>query len=74
MTVRKWYTDRALDSYASLGQVVNELTEEEVLACLRLEAGTRRRSSIINRLIQRAVRLRSIETTRQLKEQFHATP
>lgn len=73
MTIRKWYTDRALDSYAELNEVVGELTEEEVLACLTLEASTRRRRSILNRLIQRAVRLRSVELTRQLKEQFHAT-
>lgn len=73
MKLRKWYMNQALASYASLNQVVNELTEEEVLACLNLEAASRRRRSIINRLIQRAVRLRAIETTRQLKEQFHAT-
>jgi hypothetical protein len=73
MTVRKWHISRALESYSSLNRIVNELTENEVITCLHLEAGSRRRRSIINRLIQRAVRLRTIETTRQLKEQFHAT-
>lgn len=71
MTVRKWHMNQALDSYQGLNSVVNELTEEEVLACLTLEAGSRRRRSLINRLIARASRLRAIETTRQLKEQFH---
>lgn len=69
---RSWYMNVALASYQSLNTVVNELTESEVLACLTLEAGTRRRRSLINRLIARASRLRAIETTRQLKEQFHA--
>jgi hypothetical protein len=72
MTVRKWYIDQALESYQSLNRVVNELTETEVIACLEIEAGSRRRQSILTRLIQRAVRLRSQETARQLKEQFHA--
>lgn len=73
MKLRKWHTTQALASYQSLNGVVNELTEEEVLACLKLEAASRRRRSIINRLIQRAVRLRTTAITRQLKEQFHAT-
>ena len=72
MTVRKWYVNRALESYSSLNKIVNELTESEVMAALELEAASRRRHSIVTRLIQRAVRLQSIELTRQLKEKFHA--
>lgn len=72
MIVRKWHIDQALESYASLNRIVNELTESEVMTCLKIEAGSRRRQSILTRLIQRAVRLRSIEITRQLKEKFHA--
>lgn len=72
-SVRKWQTQQALESFSSLNKIVNELTEEEVLACLHLEVASRRRRSIINRLIQRAVRLRTIVISRQLKETFHAT-
>ena len=72
MSVRKWYIDQALSSYVALGRVINDLTEEEVLACLALEAGTQRRRSFVNRLIARAVKLRSIDLTRQLKGKFHA--
>lgn len=73
MSVRKWYIDQALSSYVALGRVINDLTEEEVLACLALEAGTQRRRSFVNRLIARAVKLRTIDLTRQMKEKFHAT-
>lgn len=74
MSVRKWYVARALESFTGLCGVLNELTEDEVLACLELEAGSRRRSSVIDRLISRAVRLRELSYSSQLKEQFHGTP
>ena len=73
MTIRTWYVTSALASYASLNAVVNELTHEEVLHCLHLEAGTLRRRSVTNRLIQRAVRLHSDDYNQQLKKAFHAT-
>ena len=73
MSVRKWQTSRALESYPALAEVINELTEEEVLHCLQLEAGTRRRRSLIDRLISRAVRIKEAEYSRQLKEKFHGT-
>jgi hypothetical protein len=73
MSVRKFNVARALESFPSLGRVINELTEEEVLVCLELEAATRRRRSIVDRLIARAVRLREISYGRQLKEKFRGT-
>lgn len=73
MSVRSWHVDQALASFTSLARVVNELTEEEVLHCLKLEAGTLRRRSILERLISRAGRLHEIRYTRQLKEKFHGT-
>lgn len=36
-----------------------ELTEEEVLACLELEAGSQRRQSVTDTLVKQAVRLYS---------------
>ena len=74
MSVRRWYIDQALASFPSLIRVLPDLTEDEVLACLKLEAGTRRRTSVIDRLISRAVRIRELLYSRQLKEQFHGTP
>lgn len=71
MAVRKWHMHQALDSYTSLKSVINELTEEEVLAALDLESRASRRRSLIDRLISRAVRLNEVNYANQLKEKFH---
>jgi|GEM_PF-1851787 len=73
MSVRIWYVARALESFTGLTEHLNDLTEDEVLACLELEAGTQRRSSVIDRLISRAVRLRELSYSAYLKEKFHGT-
>jgi len=70
MSVRRFYIDQALTTFKSLCRVLNELTEEEVLACLKLEAGTLRRRSMLDRLISRAGRLHELRYTSQLKEKF----
>jgi hypothetical protein len=62
---------QALHSASQLNQVINDLTEAEVLACLDLEAASQRRESIISRLISRAVRLNEVSYQRQLKEKYH---
>lgn len=69
--VSKYKVGQALRSVAGLNSVLNDLTEEEVLACLQLEAATRRRESVLNRLISRAARLNEITYVRQLKEKYH---
>jgi len=56
-----------------LGEIIDELTHEEVIAALDLESGTRRRKSIINRLISRATRLNELAYTKSLKEIYHGT-
>ena len=73
MSVRKWYVARALESFSGLRETLNELTEDEVIACLELEAGSQRRLSVIDRLISRAVRLQEIRYSSHLKEKFHGT-
>lgn len=73
MAVRAWYLSQATQSYSTLRTVVNRLSFEEAIAALELESQSRRRRSIINRLISRASRLKEIETTRQLKEKYHGT-
>ena len=72
-SVRKWYLNQALESFKRLNEVLNELTQQEVLACLNLEAASRRRRSVIDRLISRAIRLAEIELSRQLKEKYLGT-
>ena len=71
MTVRKWYIGEALKSFVRLNEVLSELTEQEVEACLNLEAASQRRRSVLDRLISRAVRLKEIEINRQLKEKYY---
>lgn len=71
--VSKFRINEALRSYGALNSMIDTLTMEEVLASLDLEAATRRRQSILDRLISRAVRLNEISFTRQLKEKYHGT-
>ena len=73
MTVRRFYVDQALDSFTGLVRVLPELTQKEVMACLELEAATRRRQSILDRLISRAVRINELSYSTSLKEKFHGT-
>jgi hypothetical protein len=74
MATRRWYMDQALGSYAGLNRVLHELTEEEVLACLKLESASSRRRSIVDRLISRAVRLRELTYVAQLRDKFLSFP
>ncbi len=74
MSVRKFTVGQALESYGALKAHLNDLTEEEVLAALTLESATRRRQSIIDRLISRAARLNELRYVTELKEKFHGTP
>lgn len=56
-----------------LAELIDELSEEEVLAALELEAGSQRRSSMIDRLISRATRLNEIKYSTQLRKKYHGT-
>lgn len=71
MSVRKWYLNQALESFKRLNEVLHELTAEEVEAALDLESGSRRRRSITDRLISRAVRLNEIAFNKRLQEKHH---
>jgi hypothetical protein len=70
MAVSKLRVGKALQSYGSLNSVVQELTEEDVMACLELEAASQRRASILNRLISRAARLNEVKYVANLKKLF----
>ena len=56
-----------------LHDLIDELTEAEVLAALELEAGSQRRQSVVDRLISRAVRLKEISYSTILKEKYNGT-
>jgi len=71
MSVRSWIVAEALSSYGRLNELIQQLTEEEVLACLQLEAGSNRRATVIDRLISRAARLNELRYVTALKEKFH---
>jgi len=71
--VRKHLVGQALSSFSALHDVINDLTEDEVLAALDLEAATNRRRSLIDRLISRAVRINEQRYQRHLKEKYHGT-
>lgn len=55
--VRAWHVNEALTSFRRLGQIIDELTEDEVRQALSLEASTRRRKSIMTRLEAKAKKL-----------------
>jgi hypothetical protein len=73
MSVRRALVAQALESFQGLTAALNELTEDEVLVCLELEAASRRRLSVIDRLISRAARLRELVYVAHLKEKFRGT-
>lgn len=62
---------RALESHAALLTVLNELSMEELVACLDFEAATQRRSSLMDRLMSRAVRLNELEFVEALKARLN---
>jgi hypothetical protein len=70
MSVRSWYVHEALTSFARLSDLLTELTEEEVLHCLKLESASNRRGTVINRLISRAARLNEIRYVAQLRKDY----
>lgn len=68
-----WRINKALSSFRSLLSVIEELTEEEVLHVLKVEAGSRRRSVMIDKLIQKSAELNRRSYIRNLKEKYNGT-
>lgn len=73
MEAGQWNIMQALESARSLQACIDELPEEDVIAALELESGSRRRRSIIERLIARAIRLNEIAYRKTLTEKYHGT-
>lgn len=73
MFAGSWRTTRALESYRQLLGVVEELTEEEVYFCLKLEVETQRRKTVIDRLITRAAEYNRQRFITSLKEKLYGS-
>jgi len=73
MSVSKYRVALALSSFKQLNVVLPQLNEAEVMAALELESSTRRRRSVIDRLISRAVRLNEISFNQSLQEKYYGT-
>lgn len=69
--IREWYVGQALSSFQRLSEVLLELTEDEVIAALELESQSRRRRSIMDRLMSRAARLNEVRYVQSLKEKYY---
>lgn len=61
---------KALRSVRSLDNVIDEMTEEEVLHVLSIEVGARRRTTMVTRLFQKAVDLNRQTYEATLKEKY----
>lgn len=61
---------KALRSIRSLDDVIDEMTEEEVLHVLSIEVGARRRTTMVTRLFQKAVDLNRQTYEATLKEKY----
>lgn len=70
--IRGWYVSQVLDSFVRLTELLSELTEDEVLAALHLESQSRRRRSIMDRLVSRAVRLNELKYAETLRLKFQS--
>lgn len=71
--MHSWRTQRALESFRELAKVIDQLTEQEVYFCLKLEVESQRRSSIINRLVAKAADFNRQTFIKVLKEKIHGT-
>ena len=65
-----WRVKRALESFRSLLDVVEQLTEEEVYHCLQLETESQRRQTVINQLIAKAADYNRQSFITNLKEKY----
>lgn len=70
MSVREYKVQLALTSIRELRQVIDELTEEELHACLKFECESRRRKSVYDALIAKLAELNRQTFITQLKEKY----
>jgi hypothetical protein len=68
MAVREWQMQLALKSVRDLVSVIDQLTEEEVLAAIELEKSSRRRKHVLERLTNKAADFNRQSFISKLKE------
>lgn len=68
--MRPWHIAQAMKSVRSLDEIIDELTEEELLHILELESGSSRRHSVVKRVFKKAVELNRQNYLAKLKEKF----
>ena len=68
--MRPWHIAQAMKSVRSLDEIIDELTEEELLHILELESGSLRRPSVVKRVFKKAVELNRQNYLAKLKEKF----
>lgn len=73
MTKREWHMKLALSSVRQLRELLDDLTPEELTACLQLEYETRRRKHIIDTLIAKLAELNRQHFITQLKEKLNGS-
>lgn len=71
--VRDWYISEALHSFRRLKSILVELSEDEVLAALKLEHSSGRRSTVIRLLTTTAAKFNRSTFDLTLKENIHGT-
>lgn len=72
--VREFYTRQAVESFRAQAAVLPFLTQSEIVAALRLEAATRRRRVILNRLISRGTAIAAAVAAYELKRIAYGAP
>lgn len=70
---REWYVNEALHSVRRLRAVLHELSEDEVLAALKLEHSSRRRESITRILKKRVAEINAVFFNAKLEENIHGS-
>lgn len=70
---REWHMGEALHSFRRLKAILDVLTEEEVLAALKLERNSRRRSTLLRVLTARAEQFQLKKFHANLEENIHGT-
>jgi hypothetical protein len=68
--INDWNVGQALASVQRLVELLPGLTEDEVMAALELESRSRRRRSVIDRLIARAVRINELNYSSTLRKKY----
>ena len=71
MSVRELHILEALTSVRRFTGIAQALTAEELVACLDFEVSTRRRPSLINKLIDQAARLNNRAFLTALRKKYH---